>query len=63
VQNVNPEEVRQIRALGLQPTLDELIQIRIFHITPEFIQNMQNRGFKDLTISKLVQIRIFKLAD
>jgi hypothetical protein len=61
VQGVNAEEVRQIRALGYQPTLDELIQIRIFKITPEFIQRMQQRGLKDLTIAKLVQIRIFKL--
>jgi len=63
VQGVNAEEVRQIRALGYQPTLDELIQIRIFHITPEFIQRMQQRGLKNLTIAKLVQIRIFKLAE
>jgi hypothetical protein len=61
VQGVNAEEVRQIRALGLQPTLDDLIQIRIFHITPDFVHRMQGRGFKDLTISKLVQIKIFKL--
>ncbi len=63
VQGVNAEEVRRIRALGFQPTLDELIQIRIFHITPDFIQRMQDRGLKDLTIAKLVQIRIFKLAE
>lgn len=63
VQGVNAEEVRQIRALGFQPNLDELIQIRIFHITPDFIHRMQDRGFKNLTIAKLVQIRIFKLAD
>ena len=63
VQGVNAEEVRQIRALGFQPTLDELVQIRIFHITPDFIQRMQERGLKDLTIAKLVQIRIFKLAE
>lgn len=63
VQGVNADEVRQIRALGFQPSLDELIQIRIFHITPDFIQRMQDRGFKNLTIAKLVQIRIFKLAD
>jgi len=61
VQGVNAEEIRQIRNLGLKPTLDELIQIRIFHITPEFVHSMQNRGLKDLTISKLVQIKIFKL--
>jgi hypothetical protein len=62
-QGVNAQEVKDIRALGYQPTLDELIQIRIFKITPEFIHRMEARGLKNLTISKLVQIRIFKLAD
>ena len=61
VQGVNAEEVRQIRGLGYQPSLDELIQIRIFHITPEFIRRMQDRGLKNLTIGKLVQVKIFKL--
>ena len=61
VQGVNAGEVRQLRDMGFKPTLDELIQIRIFHITPEFVHRMQNRGLKDLTISKLVQIKIFKL--
>ena len=63
VQGVNADEVRQIRALGYQPTLDQLVQIRIFRVTPEFIRSMQARGFKNLTIDKLVQIRIFKLTD
>jgi hypothetical protein len=67
IQGVNPEEVRQIRALGYDPTLDELVKMRIFKVTPEFIQGMKKRGFgtdaKDLTIAKLVKIRIFKLAD
>ncbi len=62
-QGVDPADVRNIRALGYQPTLDELIQMRIFKITPEFIHRMEARGLKDLTISKLVQIRIFNLAD
>ena len=63
VQHVNPEEVKQIRAMGYQPTLDELIQMRIFKVTPDFIHRMQARGLDDLTISKLVQIRIFHLAE
>jgi hypothetical protein len=63
VQGVNADEVKQIRALGYQPSLDELIQIRIFKITPDFVHRMQERGFKNLTIAKLVQIRIFKLAE
>ncbi len=61
VQKVDPDEVRKIRALGLQPTLDELIQMRIFRVTPDFVRTMQARGFKDLTVAKLVQIKIFKL--
>jgi hypothetical protein len=63
VQHVNPEEVKQIRDLGYQPTLDELIQMRIFKVTPDFIHRMQARGLNNLTISKLVQIRIFNLAE
>jgi hypothetical protein len=63
VQKVDAEEARQLRSLGYRPTLDELIQARIFHITPDFIHRMQDRGLKNLTIAKLVQIRIFKLAE
>ncbi|HEX3985118.1 MAG TPA: hypothetical protein VHX13_00810 [Acidobacteriaceae bacterium] len=63
VQGVNPEEVRQYRTLGYQPSADELIQMRIFKVTPDFIQRMRAHGLGNLTISKLVQIRIFKLAD
>jgi hypothetical protein len=63
VQGVDPAQVREIRALGYQPTLDELIQMRIFRVTPDFIRRMQAKGFSDLSIHKLVQIRIFNLAE
>jgi hypothetical protein len=63
VQGVNPEEVKQYRALGYEPTEDELIQMRIFKVTPDFIQRMEARGLGKLTIAKLVQVRIFNLAD
>jgi len=62
-QGVNAQEVSEIRALGYQPTFDQLVQIRIFKVTPDFIHRMQARGLKDLTLDKLVQIRIFNLAD
>lgn len=61
VQKVDPAEVKQIQAMGYRPTLDELVQMRIFKVTPEFIERMRARGFHNLSISKLVQIRIFKL--
>jgi len=55
--------VKQYRALGYEPTEDELIQMRIFKVTPDFIQRMEARGLGKLTIAKLVQVRIFNLAD
>ncbi|HVW76138.1 MAG TPA: hypothetical protein VHB45_00895 [Alloacidobacterium sp.] len=63
IHGVNAEEVKQLRAMGYQPTADELIQMRIFKVTPDFIHRMQDRGMNNLTIAKLVQIRIFKLAE
>jgi hypothetical protein len=63
VQGVDPAEVKQIQAMGYHPTLDELIQMRIFKVTPDFIERMKAKGFENLTIAKLVQIRIFKLAE
>lgn len=63
VQGVNPDEVKQYTSLGYKPSADELIQMRIFKVTPDFIRRMESRGFADLTIARLVQIRIFDLAD
>jgi hypothetical protein len=63
VHGVNPDDVKQYRAMGYNPTADQLIQMRIFKVTPDFIHRMEVRGFNNLTISKLVQIRIFNLAD
>ena len=63
VHKVNPDEVKQVRALGYDPSPDELIQMRIFRVTPDFIRRMQSRGFKNLTLAKLVQVRIFNLAE
>ncbi|WP_158751198.1 hypothetical protein [Acidobacterium sp. S8] len=63
IHGVNPDEVKQYRAMGYQPTADDLIQMRIFKVTPDFIHHMKDRGFNNLTIAKLVQIRIFNLAD
>ncbi len=63
VQGVDPAEIKQVQALGYHPTIDELIQMRIFKVTPDFIERMKAKGFENLTIAKLVQIRIFKLAE
>ncbi len=63
IHGVDTADIKQVQAMGYKPTVDELIQMRIFKVTPDFIQRMQAKGFNNLTISKLVQIRIFKLAE
>jgi hypothetical protein len=58
---VTPEKVQQIRAMGFAPTQDELVQMSVFKIDAPFVERMKAKGLKDLTIAKLVQIKIFKL--
>jgi hypothetical protein len=61
IHGVDTADIKELRSMGYRPDVDELIQMRIFKVTPAFIRHMQAKGFNDLTISKLVQIRIFKL--
>jgi len=61
IHGVDTADIKQVRAMGYQPNVDELIQMRIFKVTPDFIHRMQAKGLNNLTISRLVQIRIFKL--
>jgi hypothetical protein len=58
---VSPEKVQQIRAMGYSPTQEELIQMSVFKIDAPFVERMKARGLKNLTIAKLVQIKVFKL--
>ena len=58
---VSPEKVQQVRALGYKPTEDELIQMSVYKIDGPFVASMKARGFKNLTIAQLVQIKVFKL--
>jgi hypothetical protein len=58
---VTPEKVKAVRAMGFSPTEEELIQLSVFKIDAPFVQRMKARGFKNLTIQQLVQIKVFKL--
>jgi len=58
---VTPEKVQEAKSLGFSPTEHELIQMCIFHIDRPFVEKMRARGLNDLTLEKLIKIKIFKV--
>jgi hypothetical protein len=60
---VTPEKVREAKTLGFQPTEQELIQMSIFKIDRPFVDRMRAKGLNDLTLARLIKIKIFKLED
>ena len=58
---VTPEKVQEAKSLGFAPTEQELIQMSIFHIDRPFVEKMRARGLNDLTLEKLIKIKIFKV--
>jgi len=58
---VTPERAREAKDLGFAPTEHELVQMSIFHIDRAFVERMRARGLNDLTLDKLIKIKIFKV--
>ena len=58
---VTPEKAKEARNLGFQPNEQELIQMSIFKIDRPFIEHMRAKGLTNLTVAKLIQVKIFKL--
>jgi hypothetical protein len=58
---VTPEKAQEAKALGFQPTEQELIQMSIFKIDRPFVERMRAKGLTDLTVAKLIKVKIFKL--
>ncbi|HEY1807769.1 MAG TPA: M56 family metallopeptidase [Acidobacteriaceae bacterium] len=63
VQGVTPEFARSVRAQFPDATLQDLVQMRVFHIDEAFIASAQKHGFVPLTIQKLVKLRISGILD
>jgi beta-lactamase regulating signal transducer with metallopeptidase domain len=63
VQGVTPEYARTVKQQYPNVTLDELVQLRIFHIDDAFLAAAKRHGFTSLSIQKLVQLRISGLLD
>ncbi len=58
VHNVTPEYARTAKQQYPNVTLDQLVQLRIFHIDDAFLADAKRHGFNSLSIEKLVQLRI-----
>ena len=58
VHNVTPEYAKTVKQQYPNATIDELVQLRIFHIDDAFLAAAKRHGFTSLSIEKLVQLRI-----
>jgi hypothetical protein len=58
VHHVTPEYARTVKQQYPDVTLDQLMQLRIFHIDDAFIADAKRHGFNSLSIEKLVKLRI-----
>jgi beta-lactamase regulating signal transducer with metallopeptidase domain len=57
IHGVTPRFVQAIQALGYKPTVDQLTSLRIHGVTPDFIEAVKNRGFHDVTMAQLIELR------
>jgi BlaR1 peptidase M56 len=58
VHGVTPEYARTVKQQYPNATIDEVVQLRIFHIDDAFLAAAKRHGFSSLSIEKLVQLRI-----
>lgn len=63
VQGVTPEYARSIKQQYQTVSVDELVQTKIFNINADFIAQAKRHGFNDLSLKKLVQLRISGIMD
>jgi beta-lactamase regulating signal transducer with metallopeptidase domain len=58
VQGVTPSYAKTVKQQYPAATVNELVQLRIFHIDDAFLAAAKRHGFTSLSIQKLVQLRI-----
>jgi beta-lactamase regulating signal transducer with metallopeptidase domain len=63
VQGVTPEYAQEIARQFPGASVEDLIKTRIFHIDPAFIEQAKKFGLTNLSIEKLVQLRISGVLD
>jgi hypothetical protein len=63
VQGVTPEYAQSIVKQFPGATAEDLLKTRIFNINADFIASAKRHGFADLTLAKLVNLRISGILD
>ena len=63
VQGVTPEYARAIAQQFPGATAEDLVKTRIFNIDAAFIESAKKHGFNDLSLEKLVKLRISGILD
>jgi beta-lactamase regulating signal transducer with metallopeptidase domain len=63
VQGVTPEYAQSIVKQFPGATAEDIVKTRIFNINADFIASAKRHGFADLTIEKLVKLRISGILD
>jgi beta-lactamase regulating signal transducer with metallopeptidase domain len=63
VQGVTPEYAQSIVKQFPGATAEDLVKTRIFNINADFIASAKRHGFTDLTLEKLVKLRISGILD
>ena len=58
---VTTDYTKEVKSLGYSPTLQKLIEARIFNVNRELVAGLKSVGFDGLAISKLVEARIFNV--
>lgn len=59
--DVSRAYAKELRDLGYNPDLKELISGRIFNVNREQVEGLKSVGVTDLSLKKLVEYRIFKV--
>jgi hypothetical protein len=54
----SPQTIRDLRAMGYQPTQREVVEIAIFRITPDFLREMSGAGYANLSLREAVNFRV-----
>jgi hypothetical protein len=63
VHDITPEYARSIAQAFPNATIDDVMKTKIFKIDSAFIASAKAHGFNNLTLEKLVQLRISGLLD